>query len=120
RVSGSETRQLAGCPAALSHALVLATLPGGGVWLGGEQPTIRWRKGAGVMTVDLQRSDDSGGHWRTLARGLIGTSYLYTATPPWTSPASLPAGTRCGSSRGRSSGLGSTWCGSRTRAPCAR
>ena len=87
RVSGSVSRQLAGCPAALSHALALATLPGGGVWLGGEQPTIRWSKGAGVMTVDLQRSDDSGGHWRTLARGLTGTSYLYTATPPWTTHA---------------------------------
>jgi hypothetical protein len=37
------------------------------------------------MTVDVQRSDDSGVHWRTLARGLPGTSYAWTATAPYMS-----------------------------------
>src|ERR1051326_2466422 len=41
------------------------------------------------MTVDLQRSDDGGSHWRTLARGLPGTSYAYTVTAPWTTTARI-------------------------------
>jgi hypothetical protein len=39
------------------------------------------------MTVDVQRSDDGGAHWRTLARGLTGTSYSYTAAGPSTAQA---------------------------------
>jgi hypothetical protein len=60
---------------------------GAEVWAGDTEHTISWTKGAGVMTVDLQRSDDSGVHWRTLARGLTGTSYAYTVTAPWTTHA---------------------------------
>jgi hypothetical protein len=83
RVSQSVTRQLAGCPAILSHALAIVSPNGGESWFGNQEHTITWDKGAGVMTVDLQRSDDSGAHWRTLARGLTGTSYGYTAAPPY-------------------------------------
>ena len=87
RVSQSVTRQLAGCPTVLSHALAMVSPNGAEVWVGDTGHTISWTRGAGVMTVDLQRSDDSGAHWRTLARGLTGTSYSYTVTPPWTTHA---------------------------------
>jgi hypothetical protein len=87
RASQSVTRQLAGCPSVLSHALAMLAPNGAETWLGGSEHTISWTRAAGVQTVDLQRSDDSGGHWRTLARGLVGTSYSYTAAPPWTTHA---------------------------------
>ena len=87
RQSGSITRQLAGCPSVLSHALAITSPNGGETWVGGTEHTITWTKGVGVMTVDLLRSDDSGVHWRALARGLTGTSYSYTAAPPWTTHA---------------------------------
>jgi hypothetical protein len=87
RSSQSVTRQLAGCPNVLSHALAMVSPNGAEVWAGDTEHTISWTKGAGVMTVDLQRSDDSGVHWRTLARGLTGTSYAYTVTAPWTTHA---------------------------------
>jgi hypothetical protein len=86
-LSASVTRQLAGCAASLSHALALTSPNGGGQWFGNEEHTITWTKGAGVMTVDLQRSDDSGVNWRTLARGLVGAGYSYTAAPPYTTHA---------------------------------
>jgi len=87
RASQSVTRQLAGCPSVLSHALAIVSPNGAEVWVGDTTRTISWTKGADVMTVDLQRSDDSGGNWRTLARGLTGTSYSYTVTAPWTTHA---------------------------------
>jgi hypothetical protein len=87
RISQSVTRQLAGCPTVLSHALAIESPNGAEVWVGDTQHTISWTKAVGVMTVDLQRSDDGGVQWRTLARGLTGTSYGYTVTPPWTTHA---------------------------------
>ena len=87
RASQSVTRQLAGCPSVLSHALALVSPNGAETWVGDTAVTVTWTKGADVMTVDLQRSDDSGVNWRTLARGLTGTHYLYTATAPWTTHA---------------------------------
>ena len=82
RLSQSFTRQLAGCPGILSSALAIVSPNGGEVWNGGSEQTITWTKGAAVMTVDLQRSDDDGTNWRTLARGLPGTSYSFTAAGP--------------------------------------
>lgn len=82
RSSQSFTRQLAGCAATLSSALTLVSPNGGQVWNGGDEQTITWTKAAGVMTVDLQRSDDGGVNWRTIARGLTGTSYSFTAAGP--------------------------------------
>ncbi len=87
RLSQSTTRQLAGCPGILSSALAITSPNGGETWNGGTEQVISWTKGAGVMTVDLQRSDDGGTHWRTLARGLTGTSYSYTAAGPTTTHA---------------------------------
>jgi hypothetical protein len=85
RGSQSVTRQLAGCPGVLSSALAVTAPNGGETWAGNSEHLLAWTKGAGVMTVDVQRSDDSGVHWRTLARGLPGTSYAWTATAPYTS-----------------------------------
>jgi hypothetical protein len=87
RTSQSVTRQLAGCPSVLSHALAIVSPNGAETWVGDTEHTIGWTKGLGVMTVDLQRSDDSGDNWRTLARGLTGTSFSYTVTAPWTTHA---------------------------------
>jgi len=84
RLSQSVTRQLAGCTPTLSHALQITSPNGSEIWTGGEEHTVTWSKGPGVLTVDLQRSDDGGVNWRTLACGLIGTSYSYTVTSPWT------------------------------------
>lgn len=85
RLSQSFTRQLAGCAATLSSALAIVSPNGGEVWNGGTEHTITWTKAAGVMTVDLQRSDDSGANWRTIARGLTGTSFAFTAAGPTSS-----------------------------------
>ncbi len=82
RLSQSFTRQLAGCPATLSSALAIVSPNGGQTWNGGDEQTITWTKAAAIMTVDLQRSDDGGNNWRTIARGLSGTSYAYTVAGP--------------------------------------
>jgi hypothetical protein len=89
RQSQTVTRQLAGCPGVLSSALAVSAPNGGETWAGNSEHTLTWTKGAGVMTVDVQRSDDSGVHWRTLARGLPGTSYAYTVTAPYTTTARI-------------------------------
>ena len=89
RLSQSVTRQLAGCPGVLSNAVTVTAPNGGETWVGDTEHVLSWTKGAGVMTVDLQRSDDGGTNWRTLARGLPGTSYAYTVTAPWTTTARI-------------------------------
>ena len=85
RLSQSTTRQLANCPGVLSRALAITSPVGGESWQDSTEQTITWTKGVGVMTVDLQRSNDGGGHWITLARGLSGTSYKYTVAAPFVS-----------------------------------
>ena len=97
RLSQSTTRQLANCPGVLSRALAITSPVGGESWQDSTEQTITWTKGVGVMTVDLQRSNDGGGHWVTLARGLSGTSYKYTVAAPFVSTAP-----RRGQSRRRS------------------
>jgi hypothetical protein len=89
KLSQSVTRQLAGCPGVLSSAITVTSPNGGESWVGDTEHTLNWTKGAGVMTVDVQRSDDSGVNWRTLARGLPGTSYSYTVTAPFTTTARI-------------------------------
>jgi len=84
RSSQSTTRQLASCPGVLSTALTLTSPNGAELWADSTEHTITWTKGLGVVNVDLQRSNDGGVHWTTLARGLSGTSYAYTAAPPYT------------------------------------
>lgn len=84
RSSQSITRQLANCPGVLSTALTLTSPNGAELWADSTEHTITWTKGTGVVNVDLQRSNDGGAHWITLARGLSGTSYAYTAAPPYT------------------------------------
>lgn len=85
RLSQSTTRQLAGCPSSLSRTLQLVSPNGGEVWNDSTEQVITWTRGAGILKVDLQRSDDGGVNWRTLARGLTGTSYAYSVTLPMSS-----------------------------------
>jgi hypothetical protein len=89
RLTQSVTRQQAGCTGSASHALAVTAPNGGEVWSGGTEHTITWTKGAGVLAVDVQLSADGGTNWRTLASGLVGTSYSWTATGPTTAQARI-------------------------------
>lgn len=80
--SQAVVRTQAGCSGLLGNSLTLVSPNGGEQFLTGSETTVTWTKGAGVMTVDLQRSTDGGANWRTLARGLTGTSYRWTAAGP--------------------------------------
>ncbi len=87
RISLSVSRQLAGCAGTLSSAITVLAPNGGEVWNGGTEHTISWTRGPGVMTVDVQLSTNGGTDWRTLATGLTGTSFSWTATGPTTTQA---------------------------------
>jgi hypothetical protein len=89
RLTLSVTRQQAGCNGSLSSAITVTTPNGGEVWNGGTEHTLAWTKGPGVFKVDIQLSADGGASWRTLARGLIGTSFAWTATGPTTTQARI-------------------------------
>jgi hypothetical protein len=67
---------------------VQVTSPNGGETLTypGER-TLTWTKSAGVVAVDVQLSRDGGAHWKTIARNLGGTSYVWSVTPPTTTAA---------------------------------
>jgi hypothetical protein len=88
RASQSVTRQLAGCSGA-ARTIVVTSPNGGEVWSGGTEHTLTWTKSAGVASVDVQLSTDGGANWRTLASGLIGTSFSWTATGPTTTQARI-------------------------------
>jgi hypothetical protein len=89
RTAQSVTRQLAGCTGLLSSAIAVTAPNGGETWNGGTEHTLTWTKGPGVMTVDVQLSTNGGTDWRTLASGLIGTSFAWTATGPTTTQARI-------------------------------
>jgi len=83
RTSLNVTRQLAGCAGSLSSAITVVAPNGGESWIGSTEHTITWTKGPGVFKVDVQLSTDGGTNWRTLAAGLTGTSFAWTATGPY-------------------------------------
>jgi len=51
-------------------------------WAVGTNQTITWTKSSDVFGVDLAVSRDNGVNWQTIARGLTGTSFVWTVTPP--------------------------------------
>jgi hypothetical protein len=89
RLTLSVTRQQAGCTGSASRTITVTSPNGGETWYGGTERTLTWTKGAGVLKVDVQLSSDGGANWRTLARGLTGTSYSWTATGPTTTQARI-------------------------------
>jgi hypothetical protein len=82
RATGTYQRVSPSCPGTLSDAVTLLTPNGGETWTVLEERTVTWTKGAGVLSVDVQLSTDSGGHWRTIARELTGTSWKWSVTGP--------------------------------------
>jgi hypothetical protein len=78
-----------GCAGLLPQSLALTAPAGGEVWYAPHEYTVSWSKGAGVLAVDLDESRDGGAHWQPLARGLTGTSWVWTTTPPLTQQARL-------------------------------
>lgn len=89
RTAQSVTRQQASCGGLLSSAITVTSPNGGELWNGGTEHTLTWIKGPGVMTVDVQLSTNGGTDWRTLASGLIGTSFSWSATGPTTTQARI-------------------------------
>ncbi len=81
RSTQNVSRLLAGCDATTSAALTLTTPDGGETWLEGEERTIAWTKGAGVLAVDLELSHDGGANWQTIAANLHDTTFTWTVTP---------------------------------------
>jgi len=86
--AGNNYERLAGsCAGSLSNAVTLVAPNGGEAWLGLDERTVSWTKGAGVMSVDLQLSTNAGTTWRTIARELTGTSWKWTVPNLTTSQA---------------------------------
>src|SRR5262249_54959856 len=89
RAAGTYERVAGSCAGSLSNAVALLAPNGGEAWRGHEERTVTWTRGAGVSSVDLQMSTDSGGKWRTIARELTGTSWKWTVPNLVTSQARL-------------------------------
>jgi len=89
RTTGAFTKISATCPGALPTNVVLLSPNGGETWFFNQDHPVTWTRGAGVPSVDLQLSSDGGGHWRTLARELTGTSWPWTVAGPATTHAQL-------------------------------
>ncbi|HEX5631971.1 MAG TPA: T9SS type A sorting domain-containing protein, partial [Gemmatimonadales bacterium] len=79
----------AGCIAPVASTVTVTAPNGGETWYGGTEHTLTWTRDPGVMTVDVQLSTNGGADWRTLAAGLTGTSFSWTATGPTTTAARI-------------------------------
>ncbi|NOT33177.1 MAG: hypothetical protein HOP12_03305 [Candidatus Eisenbacteria bacterium] len=77
----------ASCLPTLTPSLALVQPDGGEVWLTGEEREIQWALGPGVVAVHLEVSRDGGVNWQRIAEHLIGTSFPWTVTEPFTSSA---------------------------------
>lgn len=75
------------CATTPAGELTLVSPDGGQAWSPGDERTITWAKGVGVMAVDLQLSRDGGQQWETIARNQPGNSFTWTVTLPNTSQA---------------------------------
>ena len=89
KTSGSYERVTTTCPGTLSDAVTLLAPNGGETWATQEERAVSWTKGAGVLSVDVQLSTDSGGHWRNIARELTGTSWKWSVASATTTHARL-------------------------------
>ncbi|MCC6651301.1 MAG: VCBS repeat-containing protein [Candidatus Eisenbacteria bacterium] len=70
--ANSVSRHLGTCPAPAGAAVTLLSPNGGETWWPGAEPVVRWSRGAGVASVDLDLSRDGGATWLPLARGATG------------------------------------------------
>ena len=81
RSTQNVSKLLAGCDATQPSDLTLDSPKGGETWGEGDERTISWTKGAGVLSVDVQLSHDSGVNWQTLAADVHDTSFTWSVTP---------------------------------------
>jgi hypothetical protein len=86
---GNASRISASCTGALSIAVALSSPNGGETWFEPEERTVSWTRGAGVLSVDVQLSTDSGVHWRTIAREISTLSWKWTVAGPTSTHARL-------------------------------
>lgn len=70
--ANSVSRYIGTCPAPATATVALVSPNGGETWWPGVEPVVRWRRGAGVTSVDLDLSRDGGVTWLPLARGVTG------------------------------------------------
>jgi hypothetical protein len=81
---GTVSILLAGCASPLPATLAVTAPAGGETWLAGERRGISWRRGAGVLAVDVALSRDGGANWQTLARGVTDTCWTWNVAGPLT------------------------------------
>ena len=84
---GTVSVLLATCPSPLPATLEVTAPAGGERWITGTQQTLSWRRGAGILAVDVALSRDGGGEWQTLARGVTDTCWTWNVVGPLTTQA---------------------------------
>lgn len=85
--SGKVSTLLASCGTALPVDIHVTAPNDSELWVSPSEHTITWSHGAGVVAVDVELSRDDGVHWEPIARGVTGTSFTWTVTPPATDQA---------------------------------
>jgi subtilisin family serine protease len=86
---GSVAVLLASCQTSLSTTLEVLDPPAGSTWVTGQQQTIHWTKGAGILAVDVAVSRDGGAHWQTIASNCVGTSLIWAVAGPYSDRARI-------------------------------
>ncbi len=85
--AGNLARLAGSCGSLVSTSIAVTSPNGGEAWADGEEHTIAWTKGSGVLAVDVQVSLDGGANWRTIAAHQAGTSFTWTVTAPYSATA---------------------------------
>lgn len=89
KVSQDITVLLGEMPPLLNTDISVVSPAGGEEWTEGTEYSVNWTKGAGVASVDIELSRDSGSSWEPVAVNYSGTAFDWLATGPPTTSALL-------------------------------
>jgi hypothetical protein len=86
---GTVSTLLASCDDPLPATLRVHAPAGRVSWVTQTQQTLAWSRAAGVLSVDVALSRDSGANWQTIARAVTDTTWTWNVVGPFTEHARI-------------------------------
>src|SRR5262249_18394567 len=75
------------CPQEIASDLIVLAPNGGETWTAPSEQVIRWLRDPGCTGVNIDVTRNDGATWERIATNVVGTSYAWSVTRPWTTTA---------------------------------
>lgn len=77
------------CDRELANGATVGLPNGGEIWIAPSEHVLTWTRDPGCASVNLELSRDGGVNWESIARNVVGSSYKWTVTGPYSNQCRL-------------------------------